>query len=329
MLSVTDLNFTYQKEFLALENISFTLKKGAILGVVGESGCGKSTLLEVIYGLLEPTSGDIIYREEKLLGADHHLVPGHTFMKYVAQDFDLMPFISVKENIGKFLSAFYPEARDRRVDELLEVMELATLKNTHVRYLSGGQKQRVALARALAKAPEVLLLDEPFSHIDSFKKNSLRRSLFSFIKKNAITCIVATHETTDMLSFAEELLVLQNGKIVRKGKSKELYDAPQTPYVAALFGQINILPTQLFDPTCTTDNMLILYANDIKLTENLSNAIRIVVEATYFLGSYYLIQAKTKKESVRLYFTNPTELTVQTYCSVTIDPKLLKIRSKT
>ena len=105
-----------------------------------------------------------------------------------------MPYISVEENIGKFLSNFYPEEKQKRTSELLEVVELTNFANVKVKTLSGGQKQRVALARALAKQPEIILLDEPFSHIDNFKKQSLRRRVFKYLKDKKITCIVATHD---------------------------------------------------------------------------------------------------------------------------------------
>ena len=148
----------------------------------------------------------------EVLGPKHHLVPGMDFIKYVAQDFDLMPYTSVSENIKKFLSRFYPEEAQKRTKELLEVIEMTAFANTKVKTLSGGQQQRVAIARALAKEPELILLDEPFGQIDNFKKNSLRRKLFAYLKEKNIACIVATHDKNDALSFADTLLILMIGR---------------------------------------------------------------------------------------------------------------------
>ncbi|WP_010522681.1 ABC transporter ATP-binding protein [Aquimarina agarivorans] len=171
MLSVQSISYAYHQTNV-IDSISFTAKKGTHITLMGESGCGKSTLLKAIYGLLTLTKGKISYNAMELLGPEHHLVPGHPFMKYLAQEFDLMPFTSAADNIGDFLSNFYPNQKQKRINELLEIVGMTEFAKTHVRYLSGGQKQRVALARVLAKEPEVLLLDEPFSQIDNFKKTN-------------------------------------------------------------------------------------------------------------------------------------------------------------
>jgi len=183
VLHVNNISFDYEKpNKKVLRNINFSLEKGEHLCIMGESGCGKSTLLKIIYGLFDLNEGTIFWDDYKVLGPAYHLVPGIEFFKYVAQDFDLMPYISVSENIKKFLSRFYPEEAQERTDELLGVIQMEAYANEKVKNLSGGQQQRVAIARALAKEPKLLLLDEPFSQIDNFKKNSLRRNLFSFLR---------------------------------------------------------------------------------------------------------------------------------------------------
>ena len=281
MLQVNNISFNYKQPNKAvLKNISFNLKQGEHLCIMGESGCGKSTLLKVIYGLFDVNDGEIHWNGEQVLGPEHHLVPGMDFFKYVAQDFDLMPFISVSENIKKFLSRFYPEESEKRTNELLEVIEMAPFANEMVKNLSGGQQQRVAIARALAKEPELLLLDEPFGQIDNFKKNSLRRNLFSYLKEKNIACIIATHDGNDALSFADKMLVIQDNKILKEGTPTELYNKPTFKYVASLFDDVNEI--------IINDETRLLYPHQIKVVE--TSHYKAVVKNTYFKGDYWLIE---------------------------------------
>ncbi|MEE3243191.1 MAG: ATP-binding cassette domain-containing protein, partial [Bacteroidota bacterium] len=203
MLKVDITDFGYTEETV-LKNLDFTVEKGKHISILGESGCGKSTLLKIIYGLLHVENGTIFWDDNELLGPNFNLVPGEPFIKYLAQDFDLMPYVSVADNIGKHLSRHFMQQREERINELLEVVDMTAFADVHVKLLSGGQKQRVALARAIAKEPELLLLDEPFSHIDNFRRNALRRNLYAYLKKENITCITATHDSEEALSFSDE-----------------------------------------------------------------------------------------------------------------------------
>ena len=276
MLQVKKIHFSY-KNIAVLNNISFKVNKGEHLSIIGESGSGKSTLLKLLYGELDADKGDIFWGNIQILGPKFNLVVGYEFIKYVAQEFDLMPFITVSENIGKHLSNFFPVEKKARISELLEVVELTNFANTKVKYLSGGQKQRVALARALAKEPEIILLDEPFSHIDNFKKQSLRRSLFKYLKTKNITSIVATHDKEDVLGFADRMLVLNNNKIVVNNSPESIYLNPKTSLIASFFGEFNVL------------NNSIIYAHQLKIVDQ-SN-IKVVVVQSYFKGNYYLIES--------------------------------------
>ncbi|MFI1770681.1 ABC transporter ATP-binding protein [Thalassobellus citreus] len=277
MLQVKNLSFSYKNQPV-LSNINFSVKTGEHFSIIGESGSGKSTLLKLLYGTYDLNEGNIYWKNHEVLGPKHNLIIGPEYMKYVAQEFDLMPFITVAENIGAFLSNFYPEEKQARIKELLKVVELNDVANTKVKYLSGGQKQRVAIARAIAKQPEILLLDEPFSHIDNFKKQSLRRSLFKFLKEENITCIVATHDKDDVLSFSDNMIVLHEAKIMAKGTPENLYNNPKDKLIASFFGEFNEI------------NNRIVYAHQIRIVEK-SN-LKAVVKQSYFKGNYYLIEAE-------------------------------------
>ena len=304
MLEIKDISFTYIDKPV-IENVSFTIAKGKNTAIIGESGCGKSTLLKLIYGLYDLDSGAITYNENPILGPKYNLVPGEDYIKYLAQDFDLMPYITVEENVGKFLSNMYPEEKKARVQELLDMVEMSTLAKVKAKFLSGGQQQRVALARVLALEPEIILLDEPFSQIDSFRKNSLRRNLFRYLKDKGVTCIIATHDSTDALSFSDETIVVQNGKVVAKGDSKSLYENPANKYIASLFGEVNELKlSQLIDIEDDEDTSLLLYPHQLKVVDNA--LMKAVVKQCYFKGSHYLVKAAFERRAI--FFEHDLEL---------------------
>jgi len=288
MLKVENISFGYTSNKV-LKNISFNVNKGDYIAIVGESGCGKSTLLEIIYGLLHIEKGAIYWNDKKLLGPKFKLIPGEDFMKYLPQDFDLMPYITVEENIGKNISSLNPN-KQQRVQELLEVVDMTSFLKTKVKNLSGGQKQRVAIAKVIAKEPEVLLLDEPFSHIDNFRKNKLRRNLFNYLKSKNITCIVATHDTTDALSFADEIIVLKDANIEVKGTPEELYNHPKNAYVASFFNEINEIQLNEIDLKLTSKESILVYPNQIKVVKK--SILKATVISSYFKGNHYLIEAK-------------------------------------
>ncbi|MFD0863223.1 ABC transporter ATP-binding protein [Sungkyunkwania multivorans] len=283
MLNVQNISFAYDNENV-INDISFSMRRGECLAILGESGCGKSTLIKTIYGLYNLTDGSIFWGEKQLLGPNFNIVPGEDFIKYVAQDFDLMPFATVEENVGKFLSNFYRKEKAKRTAQLLETIGLSAYAKTTPKYLSGGQQQRIAIARALAKDPELLLLDEPFGQIDNFKKNELRRNLFSFLKENNISCILASHDSTDALSYADRIIVMKDGKIIADDTPQHLYNDPKTLYIASLFGEANVLPYLVDDK----EVLMLVYPHEINIDD--SSKFKMTVTKCYFRGDHFLVE---------------------------------------
>ena len=302
MLQVKNLNFSYKKTTI-LNEINFSVNLGENISIIGESGSGKTTLLKLIYGEYDLDEGTIFWKNQEILGPKYNLVIGYDFIKYVAQEFDLMPYITVEENIGKFLSNFFPEEKQKRTSELLEVVELTEFAHVKVKTLSGGQKQRVALARALAKQPEIILLDEPFSHIDNFKKQSLRRRVFKYLKDKQITCVVATHDKNDVLGFADRMILLNNTQIEANDSPEHLFKHPKTPLVASFFDEFNSI------------NNEIVYAHQLKVVEK-SN-IQVKVNKSYFKGHYYLIESSFENET--LFFESSEDLSAGSIVSLKIN----------
>jgi len=295
MLDIQNISFSYT-ESPVIKNISFSIEKGQNIAIIGESGCGKSTLLKLIYGLYDLDEGKIFYGDKPVLGPKFNLIPGMPYMKYLAQDFDLSPYETVAENVGKFLSNGFANMKKLRVQELLEMVEMEQFSNVKTKFLSGGQQQRVALVRVLALEPEVILLDEPFSQIDAFRKNALRRNLFRYLKQKGITCIIATHDSTDALSFADQAIVMRNGEVLVKDDPPKIYEDPKIKYVASLFGEVNEIPTHLLLSYEDETHKTLVYPHQFKMVSE--SKLMVKIRRTYFRGSHYLIETVYKRQLI-------------------------------
>ncbi|MEC4114992.1 ABC transporter ATP-binding protein [Myroides pelagicus] len=303
MLVVNNIAYSYTEGLPIIKGVSFSVEKGANIALIGESGCGKSTLLKLIYGLYDLDQGEIHCGDKRVLGPAYNLVPGMDNMRYLAQDYDLMPHISVYENIGKFLSNFDLVGKKKRIEELLEVVGLVEYADTLVKYLSGGQQQRVAIARVLASEPELLLLDEPFSHIDYSRRSVLRRDLFAYLKEKGIACIVATHDSLDTLGFADETIVLKEGQIIDMGDTREVYEHPINKYVASLFGEVNELMISDFTGLKLNDEALYVYPHQL-MRSSQRGQLDVIVTDCYFKGDGYLVKCLFQGNRV-IYFNHP------------------------
>ena len=284
MLKVNHLTFGYGKQAV-LEDLSFEVSPGEYLAVMGESGCGKSTLLKLLYGSLPFEEGSISWKKQSIKGPAYQLIPGGEFIKYLAQDFDLMPYATVSENISKFLSSTDPEQQSLRTSELLETMELQEYRDVKVRFLSGGEQQRVALARVLALRPEILLLDEPFSHIDHFRRNKLRRNLFGFLKKENICCICASHDYSDVLPFADRIMVLKDQGILDIRPTQDIFEKPRTLYTAELLGEANLVPIEVLKSYASTTRNIVVYSHEFGISRK--SGMPVTVKKNYYLGYHY------------------------------------------
>ncbi len=294
MLIVKNISFSYTDKRI-ISNVSFSIEKGKCLAVIGESGCGKSTLLQLVYGLHDLDQGQILWNGIEVLGPKFHLIPGMENMKYLAQDFDLMPYITVAENVGKYLSNSNLNSKKSRITELLALVEMEEFADTKAQFLSGGQMQRVAIARVLALEPELLLLDEPFSHIDTFRKNGLRRRVFSYLKEKEITCIVATHDSKDILSFSDETLVLRDGNAVTNGFTKSVYEERIDFYTASLFDDVNLISSTILGIE-GDERTVYLFPYQLKVVAD--SKLKVKVVQSFFKGNGFLVESMILNQKV-------------------------------
>jgi len=219
------------------------------MGVLGKSGAGKSTLLKCIFGLEDLLSGEIIFEDEQVLGPSYNLIPGHKGMQLVSQDFYVLENHSVEENIFDKLIGFSDVYKHKRTTKILRLLELTHLKKTRAKHLSSGQKQRVAIARALAVIPKILLLDEPFNNLDKLLNEKLFSFLIDEVKSNNTAVILITHLPEEALKYANNLMIIDNGRIIEKGKTGDLYYRPKNLRLAGLLGDFNVLKKEDLENT--------------------------------------------------------------------------------
>ena len=226
----------------ALLPFSLELTQGEFLAIVGESGSGKSTLLKIMAGLEVQDSGDVFLEGNPILNPNQKIVSGYDEIKLIHQNFHLYPNSTVEENLSRPLLHYERDYAKNRVEQLLQLLNLTEFRERFPHQLSGGQKQKVAIGKALSVEPEIVLLDEPFSSLDSIQTQQLILEMKSTFLKMGTTVVFVTHDLDDALRLTDNLIILQKGKVVQKGTSRQLCEKPKTKYVARLFSSINKLP---------------------------------------------------------------------------------------
>lgn len=244
IITVSNVSKHYQVgQSAGVSNINLSIKKGDFVAIVGESGSGKSTLLKLIYGLLAPNSGEILYKGEHLAGPHEKLIPGHDSMKMVTQDFNLNLYARVYDNISGMLSNEDIKGKQQKTWEMMEFLGIDHLSEKRIVELSGGEQQRVAIARAIITEPEVLLLDEPFSQIDAVLKNQLRADLRRLCSFLGITMILVSHDPADGMTLADDMIIIKDGHVMERGSPSMIYSNPLHTYTASLLGNAFVLPS--------------------------------------------------------------------------------------
>src|SRR6056297_1129135 len=247
ILEITDLTKVYPDGTVAVEEISFDIKRGDFCVLIGPSGCGKSTTLHSIVGRFPITEGSI-----HLDGVD--ITDATTYERdigLVFQDFQLFPHLSVRENIAYGLDRLDTAAaeRDERVSEMLDIMRLADLGDRSPEELSAGQKQRVALARSLVLEPKLLLLDEPLGDMDYKLQKRMERELLRIHRDIDTTFVYVTHDQTQAMRLGDQLIVMNDGKIEHSGPTEEVYNEPATAFVSTFVGDSNVFTGELVGTT--------------------------------------------------------------------------------
>lgn len=294
--------------------VSFSQRHNEKIAVVGETGSGKTTLLKIIAGLIQPDKGKVIFDGEQVRGPDETLVPGHPSIAYLSQDFELPKFLRVSQ-VLEYANRF--EKQD--ADTLFEICEITHLQNRKTDSLSGGERQRIALARLLVGSPKLLLLDEPFSHLDVLHRNVLKNVVDSLSSRLKITIILVSHEADDVLPWASKVIVLKDGAVVQRGTPEEVYLKPHNEYVAGLFGKYSILErghTKGRRNSRTRNRRFFVRPEQISISKSKTDLAGIVTRSS-FMGSHYEIDVLCEKGTFVVRNAGPARAGKKVYLELT------------
>ncbi len=325
-LSISHLSKQFG-DTVVVDNFNLDIEKGEFVSFLGPSGCGKTTTLRMVAGFEIPSSGKII-----LDGSDiTDKAPNQRNVGMIFQSYALFPNMTVAQNIGFGLSVRKEskEMISQRVDEMISLVNLEKHAHKYPYQLSGGQQQRVSLARALAIHPQVLLLDEPLSALDAKIRVSLRAEIRTIQRKLGITAIFVTHDQEEALSISDRIVVMNSGLMEQVGTPFEVYNFPQTQFVANFVGSLNTASAEVLDPAkglLSVDGVQLITASDIKSRKK-GDAIRVsvrperfsfaseqkkenlldcIIESVTFLGAVVRIQVKIGNAKFNMdTFNNP------------------------
>jgi iron(III) transport system ATP-binding protein len=262
-LKIKNLDVFYG-DYQALHQLSFTLEPGKIGCVLGPSGCGKTTVLRAIAGFEAVTSGSILIDRREVSAARFSLPPEMRNIGMVFQDFALFPNMSVADNIRFGLRLWKPKEQKIRVQELLAMIGMPAYGQAFPHQLSGGQQQRIALARAMAPKPGILLMDEPFSSMDVELREQLCREVRDILNQENITAILVTHDQFEAFAMADEICVMNDGKIEQQGSGYNLYHRPKNRFVADFIGQGVIIPGTVKEDNKVHTELGIIAGNELE-----------------------------------------------------------------
>ena len=224
--------------FVAVDNVSITIRQGEIFALLGASGCGKSTLLRALAGFEQVTAGRIVLAGQDISGLPPYKRP----INMMFQSYALFPHMNVEQNVAFGLKQdAMPSAQiSARVAEMLNLVQMSTFAKRKPHQLSGGQQQRVALARSLAKSPKLLLLDEPMGALDKKLRSQMQLELVDIIEQLGVTCVMVTHDQEEAMTMAHRIAVMESGRIRQIGSPDEIYEQPNSRYTAQFIGSVNL-----------------------------------------------------------------------------------------
>lgn len=328
-INIKDLTVSFG-EIKILENISLEVKAGEIVTILGPSGCGKSTILRCISSLHSDYVGKIYLNETCLVNNGKREC--NTDIGYIFQDYALFPHLSVKENIEFALYKLKSNEKKEKVENLLKQFDLEVHANKQIHELSGGQQQRVSIARVLAYEPKVILLDEPFSNLDTILRNKTKIWLKKMIKDLGLSAILVTHDQKEALSMSDKIAIINNKKIEQFGTPSELFENPSSFYVANFLSRVNKLPNKLVETlgvNISSNDTAVLSIDKVILSQDSTKLRGKILDISY-CGDYYELEVYLEdfKNEVILKTSSINDLANKEKCFIDIKKEDIKIVKK-
>lgn len=280
-LKVSDIQ---RKDELGFEirNINFTVQQFSKTAISGATGSGKTTLLKIVGGLAQPDSGTVLFKGEKVRGPYEQLIPGHKNMAYLSQHFELRNAYRVEEELS-----YGNKLEEDEAQHIYKICRIDHLLKRWTNQLSGGERQRVVLAKLLVTSPTLLLLDEPYSNLDFTHKTILKSVIEDIAAQLQITCIMVSHDPQDVLSWADNIIVMQNGTIAQQADPQTIYRKPASEYVAGLFGKYILLPGSVINLSTPQNKSLFIRPYQCSINGSQKPMLKGIVKKVLFAGDYY------------------------------------------
>jgi iron(III) transport system ATP-binding protein len=251
-LSFEDITHTFDNGSATLHGVSLSAEPGEVLCLLGPSGSGKTTLLRIAAGIEAQTTGRVLLNDREIAGPSVFLPPEQRSIGLVFQDFALFPHLTILDNVRFGLTALSREEAKREAMIALSRVGLEHYASSYPHVLSGGEQQRVALARAIAPRPAVLLMDEPFSGLDSRLKDAVRAETLDILRRSRATAIVVTHDAEEAMRMGDRIALLRDGRLMQMGRAEDLYQNPANLFVAGFFSELNLFDARVRDGLAET-----------------------------------------------------------------------------
>jgi ABC-type sulfate/molybdate transport systems ATPase subunit len=293
--------FKQEERGFALSEISFTQQAFQRIAIAGETGSGKSTVLKIIAGLIQPDGGEVLFEQKRVRGPEEKLIPGHPSIAYLSQHFELRNNYTVAEELD-----YTNKLGDEQAHALYALCKIDHLLNRKTNQLSGGERQRIVLCRLLIATPRLLLLDEPFSNLDMVHRNILKSVIRDISDELKITCMLVSHDPLDVLSWADEIIVMKDGSMIQQGTPQQVYVQPVNEYVAGLFGNYNLISAEQalhffgLPQNKIKSNSIVVRPENIMIMPPQDGAVAGVVNHVNFLGAYYEVDVWLEDMSIKL-----------------------------